>query len=107
MDARVVNAALVARMKTSCRPRPFPKDGGLRSASPIGAIDFVVDTGDIANREEAAPAAAPGGRGVVEPVPEPTTSQTLRLKNADGDIAPVFVVPGNHDASNAVGFIGR
>jgi hypothetical protein len=102
VSALRVNAALVARMNM-LPSSIFPKDGGLKSAAPIGAFDFVVDTGDIANRAE------------TMPTPIQTTAaswrqfsadylQTLRLKTATGGVAPVFVVPGNHDASNAVGF---
>ena len=97
-----VNKELVARM-SMLPASTFPKDGGLKSAAPIGAIDFVVDTGDIANRAETMPA----------PIQSAAASwrqfnadylQTLRLKTAAGGVAPVFIVPGNHDASNAVGF---
>jgi len=102
VDAHVVNAALVARMN-KLSASTFPNDGGLGSAAPIGSFDFLVDTGDIANREESTPApiqtaAASWKQFQVDYL------QTLRLKTSSGAIAPVFVVPGNHDASNAVGF---
>jgi predicted MPP superfamily phosphohydrolase len=102
VNATRVNAVLVARMNM-LPASTFPKDGGLKSAAPIGAFDFVVDTGDIANREESTPiqiqSAAVSWRQF-----SADYLQTLHLKTPDGGIAPVFVVPGNHDASNAVGF---
>ncbi|HZR22727.1 MAG TPA: metallophosphoesterase, partial [Vicinamibacterales bacterium] len=55
-------------------------------------LDFVVETGDVANREEAGiPPAAQSWK-----LFETDYLQTLHV--------PVFVVPGNHEASNAVGF---
>ena len=97
-----VNAALVTRMNM-LPASIFPNDGGLKSATPIGAIDFVVDTGDIANRAETTPtriqSAAASWRQF-----SADYLQRLALKNGRGAVAPVFIVPGNHDASNAVGF---
>lgn len=105
VSANVVNAALVRRMN-QVPAATFPRDGGLRAGMPVGSIDFVVDSGDIANREEVSPT----------PVQSAATSwrqfradylETLRLRDPHGRIAPVFVVPGNHEASNAVGFYRR
>src|SRR5262245_27023699 len=102
VSAGVVNAALVRRMN-QLPASSFPRDGGLRSTMSVGAIDFVVDSGDIVNREESLP----------DPVQPAAVSwnqfradylQTLRLKNHDGSVAPALIVPGNHEASNAVGF---
>lgn len=101
VSARVVNAALVRRMN-QLPAATFPRDGGLKASMPVGAIDLVVDSGDIANREEAMlaiqPAADSWSQFRVDYL------QTLRLKDRAGSIAPVLVVPGNHEASNAVGF---
>ena len=102
VNAAIVNAALVTRMNRLASSS-FPRDGGLRSTMTVGAIDFVVDAGDIANREELLPEA-------IQPAAASWNQfradylQTLRLRNHDGHVAPVFVVPGNHEASNAVGF---
>jgi len=102
VNAAIVNAALVQRLN-QLASSSFPHDGGLRSTMPVGSIDFVVDGGDIANREESLPQA-------IQPAAASWNQfrtdylQTLRLKNHDGNVAPVFVVPGNHEASNAVGF---
>jgi hypothetical protein len=82
----------------------YPKDGGLGGGSPVGPIDFVAVGGDVANREESS---------TDPPVPpareswaafEETYLRGLTLRAADGSRAPVYVVPGNHDATNAVGF---
>jgi len=57
VSATIVNAALVQSMNR-VPETTFPTDGGLRSGKPVGSIDFLVDTGDICNREEAAKGAA-------------------------------------------------
>jgi len=90
VDAQNVNRALVAAMN----------EVGRR----VGSIDFVVEGGDVANREEEI-----DGRRV--PSASVAWSQfasdyfgALTLKTSAGTRAPVYVVPGNHDLSNAIGF---
>jgi hypothetical protein len=101
--ARVVNRALVASID-SVGTSSFPADGGLRAAAPVGPVDFIAEGGDVCNREEvvdgkAIEAAATCWSEFVEDYPG-----GLTLTDAEGHRAPLFVVPGNHDASNAVGF---
>ena len=102
VDANVVNAALVARLN-ALPAAVYPKDGGLRSGQAVGAIDFVSVTGDVANRMEV-------GEGTAIQSASLSWSQfaaqylgDLKLLDHQGQLAPVYVVPGNHDASNAVG----
>jgi hypothetical protein len=102
VDASVVNRAMVARMNELASAR-FPPDGGVDAGQPIGAIDFVAVGGDIANREENAehiqPAAASWKQFEADYI------RGLTLRAADGRPAALYLVPGNHDASNAVGFV--
>ena len=88
VSAHEVNAALVSDMNSL---------DGL-----VGRFDFVVEGGDVANRAE-----------VDEHVQPPSVSwaqfktdyvDRLALRTPAGTKTPLFVVPGNHDASNAVGF---
>src|SRR5262249_8872222 len=51
VDAHLVNAALVSQLNT-LPDRRFPLDSGLNAGHAIGGVDFVVETGDITNREE-------------------------------------------------------
>ena len=102
VDATVVNAALVARLN-GLPAAVLPKDGGLRAGQAVGAVDFVSVTGDVANRMEA-------GDGANIQSAATSWSQfssqylgDLKLPDRSGGLAPLFVVPGNHDASNAVG----
>ena len=101
VTAQDVNRALVAtinRLPTEV----LPQDQGLRAGQVIGPIDFVVVTGDISNRQERYPL----------PIQSATVSwqqfeegfiRRLSLKNHTGQFAPLLLVPGNHDVSNAIG----
>ena len=103
VDARVVNEALVAAIDR-LPGAVFPPDGGLRAGQKVGAIDFVAESGDVANREE-----EDSGRQV-QPASVSWSQfkadylDGLTVTDAAGRRSPVFVVPGNHDVSNAVGF---
>jgi len=88
VSAHEVNAALVADVNTI----------GER----IGPVDFLVEGGDVANRAEAADEIQPASvswsqfrRDYLE---------HLSLRTSAGAKTPVYVVPGNHDVSNAIGF---
>ncbi len=67
-------------------------------------LDFLVEGGDVANRSERTDA------GVIQPAAVSWSQfaddyfQHLNLPGRAGGKAPVYIVPGNHDASNAVGF---
>jgi Calcineurin-like phosphoesterase len=103
VNARIVNRALVASIN-ALTATPFPADGGLRARGPVGPIDFVVEGGDVSNRADvvdgkAIESAASTWRAFVDDY-----VNGVSLTDAGGRKAPVLVVPGNHDASNAVGF---
>jgi len=99
--ATVVNRAMIARINQLPSAR-FPSDGGVDAGQPIGSVEFVAQGGDIANREENA--------GEIQPAAaswkqfETDYMGGLTLRAADGRPAALYFVPGNHDASNAVGF---
>jgi calcineurin-like phosphoesterase family protein len=103
VDAQVVNAALVAQLNTLPGAH-LPLDGGLGAGRILGGVEFVVETGDITNRAERTdqltvqPAAASWSQFVEDYV------TNLHLRDRSGRATPVFAVPGNHEASNAVGF---
>jgi hypothetical protein len=87
VDAHVVNAALVAAINR------------------LGPLDFVAEGGDIANREEneagaafVQSAAASWGQFAADYI------AGLTVTTSAGAKAPLYIVPGNHDVSNAIGF---
>jgi hypothetical protein len=86
VDAHTVNVALVAAINR------------------LGPLDFVAEGGDVANREDEDEA------GFVQPAAASWSQFAadyfggLRVTTGSGAATPLFVVPGNHEASNAVGF---
>ena len=94
-----VNAAMIQQMNR-LPGMALPNDGGVNANQPIKNIDAIAITGDIANREE-------------KGIQSANTSWNeflkdyqglLKLKTSANKPIPLLVTPGNHDASNAVGF---
>ena len=137
VTGQMVNEAMVAKMNT-LPGLTFPNDGGVGAGQPVGHIDFLMDTGDIANRTESQSAVAainnlnylgnltnyPGNSAYTPPVSAVTWSQyqhdylgdantgnraggLLTLTNSQGSGIPVFLSPGNHDVSDAIGMSGK
>src|SRR4051812_40441202 len=105
VDAQIVNAAMVEKMN-QLPSVTLPKDEGLKAAQPVGAIDFIAITGDITNRQE------------LYPLPIQSSSVSwaqfengfihgLTLKDSKGLPSGLFLVPGNHDVSDAIGFTAQ
>jgi hypothetical protein len=83
----------------------LPSDGGINAGQTVGAVDFVVETGDAVNRSEKtvypfakAPASATWPQFTAD------YFTTLNVKDRTGNKAPLFMTPGNHDVSNAIGY---
>jgi hypothetical protein len=102
VDSQVVNRALVAQINR-VPEAVFPNDGGNGADQLVGSFDFMAVGGDVANRAE---------------VTETNTIQSaakswsqfrtdyidgLKLHDRAGARMPLYVVPGNHDVSNAIG----
>ena len=106
VDAHRVNAAMIANMNATSGMR-LPQDAGVKAGEIVGPIDFVVEAGDIANREESA-----GGVGGTPIQPAIASWSQFRADYIDGltltdqagERSALYIVPGNHDATNAVGF---
>jgi hypothetical protein len=100
-----VNGALVTVMNGMPALTLNCLDGGINACKPVGAVDFVVNTGDLANRADSnvypyknAPAALLWDQFAYDYL------TTLNLKDKVGSKAPLYLVPGNHDVSNAIGY---
>ncbi|TFF38416.1 metallophosphoesterase family protein [Mucilaginibacter psychrotolerans] len=94
-----VNATMIAQMNTM----PgiiLPADSGVNSGTRVGAVDYVVQTGDIANRMEAGVQIAAASWAQFEQ----DYLHGLKLRGHDSKRAQVLVTPGNHDISNAIGY---
>ncbi len=101
VEAQAIAAALVAKINR-LPAAVLPNDRGLRAGQAVGPVAFVVVTGDIANRQELYPlhiqSAAVSWRQFEE-----SFINRLALVDAAGRPAPLLLVPGNHDVSNAIG----
>jgi hypothetical protein len=106
VDAHIVNAAMIAKVN-GLSSTQLPDDGGVRAGEIVGPIDFLTESGDIANREELT------GGPLDGPIQTAAVSWAqfradyldgLSLRDAGGRRVPVFIAPGNHDVSDAVGF---
>ena len=86
-----VNRVLAAVVR-ALPEQNFPDDGGLGAGERIGKLDFVVCGGDIANRMESGVQSAAA-----------SWAQFARTWLAPG-MPPMWLLPGNHDISNAIGY---
>jgi len=96
--ANVVNAAMVSKMN-SLQYATLPNDGGVNAGKIIGGIDYLINTGDIANREE---------KGIQNSATSWNQFTTVylngaNLKNRLNQKAEILLLAGNHDISNAIG----
>lgn len=98
-SASAVNRALVAQINRLPAMR-LPADGGIKGGETIGYVDFVANTGDIGNRMEppVQPASASWDEFRADWI------EGLTVTTADGRRSPLYLLPGNHDISNAIGF---
>jgi hypothetical protein len=101
--ASIVNEALVKAIN-ALPSIVVPKDGGIRAGTPVGAIDFLANGGDIANREEISEAGRIQAASASWQEFRRVYLEGVHLIDANGQPAPIFAVPGNHDVSNAIGF---
>ncbi len=95
--AKEVNKAMIEAIE-ALPSLVIPEDGGEREGETIAWVDYLINTGDIANRAE---------KGVQRSVRSWRQFERdwnrLELRNADGGKTPLFLTPGNHDISNAIG----
>ena len=97
--ANVVNAAMVSKMNALPCAK-LPNDKGVNAGNLVGGIDYLINTGDIANREEFG-------------VQNSATSWSqftavylngITLKNGHNKKTKILLLPGNHDISNTIGY---
>jgi hypothetical protein len=97
--AAVVGSALVSQINR-VPSLAYPPDEGVGAGAAVGAIDFVAVGGDLTNRADS------GAQAAAQSWQEFTGGfeAGLALRNAAGDRVPLYLVPGNHDASSALGW---
>ncbi|HWD89017.1 MAG TPA: metallophosphoesterase [Mucilaginibacter sp.] len=94
-----VNDAMVRQMNT-LPGIILPADNGIGANQKVGAVDYLIEGGDIANRME--PPAQTAAESWAQF--EQEYMHQLDLKGHDGRPLKLLMVPGNHDISNAVGY---
>jgi hypothetical protein len=99
VSAHEVNGAMIDQMNT-IPSLILPADGGVNAGNKAGAVDYVIQTGDIANRMELPYQSA----AVSWQQFEADYLHKVKLVAHNGKMAQLLIVPGNHDISNAVGF---
>jgi len=94
-----VNAAMVAKINRLPSLK-LPNDGGVNASNTVGGIEYLINAGDLSNREE---------YGVQ--TSEKSWSQFaavylkgLTLKNNRNKKTEILLLPGNHDISNSIGY---
>jgi len=101
VNAQVVNAALVSRIN-SMPSVLFPADNGINAGLPVGAVDYVINTGDISNRQESASSIQSSAASWAQFATDYLSGVTL--KNRANQHAQFLLAPGNHDVTNAIGY---
>ena len=103
VPAAKVNAAMVEAINR-LPELTLPPDDGVMAEKKVGWIDYVVSTGDIANRMEGTPEKAPMTATACFELFMTQYGKGLTVKDRQGRAAELLAVPGNHDMTNAVGF---
>jgi hypothetical protein len=98
VNAKVVNAAMIKAINTVPK-LTLPKDKGVGSGKKVTAVDYLVQTGDIANRMEIPYQSA----AVSWAQFETDYMHSVTLKDHQNKPAKLLLAPGNHDISNAIG----
>jgi hypothetical protein len=101
VDASIVNAALVKQLN-SLNGIVLPNDGGLQAGQAIGFVDAVITGGDVANREEASSSIQSAASFWTQFSKDYITNLTLTDRNKQK--TALYIVPGNHDVTNAIGY---
>lgn len=99
VNARIVNAAMIRKINT-VPALTLPADGGVGAGKKVRAVDYLIQTGDIANRMEIPyQSAASSWRQF-----EADYMNSVTLTDHEHKKVTLLLAPGNHDISNAIGY---
>jgi 3',5'-cyclic AMP phosphodiesterase CpdA len=102
VDSALVNQAMIKKMN-GLSALVLPVDGGVGAGSAIGSVEYLIEGGDIANREEGEGAKAIQSATKSWSQFEADYLHGLTLKNKAGLPTAFLLLPGNHDITNAIG----
>jgi len=99
VNSHIVNTAMIKQIN-ALPGTTFPADSGINAGKKINSIDYVIEGGDIANRMEIPyqSAAASWAQFDTDYI------HGIKLTGHQNEPVQFFVVPGNHDISNAIGY---
>jgi predicted MPP superfamily phosphohydrolase len=97
--SNVVNTAMVEKMNGLSKVK-LPEDGGVNAGNLVGGIDYLINTGDIANRSEFGIQSAAISWNQFTSI----YLNGITLRNDKNKKTTFLLLPGNHDISNAIGF---
>jgi hypothetical protein len=100
VTGHIVNAAMIKQINTLSY-LSLPADSGINAGKTVGPIDYLVEGGDIANRMEIPIQSAAASWAQFK---ADYMSSGLTIKGKNGKPTRLFLVPGNHDISNAIGY---
>jgi alkaline phosphatase len=95
-----VNGLMIRAMNNMPNETLPCADNGIKACQTIGPIDFVAMTGDIANRMQAPVQTAEASWGQFKT----DYIDNLNVLDKAGKKAALYLTPGNHDVSNAIGY---
>jgi len=98
-DANIVNEAMVKQIN-ALPSAIFPSDGGINAGKTINFIDYVAVGGDITNRQQSGIQSATASWNQFSA----DYLNGITLKNKNNQDAPLLLIAGNHDVSNAIGY---
>ena len=105
-SAQQVNGAMISEInRLQTANVLLPVDSGINTGKALSAVDFVVETGDAVNRADSN--VYPFAKALAKdvwPLFKADYFTTLNVKNSAGTKAPLYMTPGNHDVSNAIGY---
>ena len=100
-NAVQVNGLLIRSMNNMPN-EVLPSDAGIKAGQQVGPVDFIAMTGDISNRQESSKkiqnAAASWGQFTNDYI------SNVSILDKSGNKAGLYLTPGNHDVSNAIGY---
>jgi hypothetical protein len=102
VDSRIVNQTLVAQINR-VPEEVFPNDGGNGADQKVDSFDFMAIGGDVANRAEVAETNTIQSAAKSWSQFRTDYIDGLKLHDRAGARTPLYIVPGNHDVSNAIG----
>lgn len=98
VDATIVNKAMIEQLN-KLPGLALPNDKGVNAGNSVGDIDYIIETGDIANRQEA------GIQNATISWQQFTADYIngITIKNSNNQKPQLLLAPGNHDVSDAIG----